>query len=53
MTEQQADQIILLLKDINVHLSSIETNTSDVYSVASNTEDAIKLLQKISLHTSS
>lgn len=47
MTEEQADQIIGLLKDIKNHLAEIGSNTSDISSVDSNTYDALQYLKNI------
>ena len=47
MNEDQADQIIDLLKEITDRLSSIESNTMDISSVDSNTSEALDCLRKI------
>ncbi len=47
MNEDQADQIIELLKEITDRLSSIESNTMDISSVNSHTSEALDYLRKI------
>ncbi len=47
MKEEQANKIITLLKKIYTHLQYIESNTSDLSSVDSNTDNTVRELKKI------
>ena len=47
MNEDQADQIIALLEEIRDNLSSINSNTFDISSIESNTDDTVRCLKNI------
>jgi hypothetical protein len=47
MTEEQADTIISLLKDIRDCLTDIDSNTSDISSIESNTSKTVSMLRNL------